>query len=208
MGKQITLIIALVFMSLKLGYAQEQPEIKNSEVKGMYLNFKDFQSNTLSCSKGAEQKDTEIKLKQFFISPKISCVKADDETTFYKDSIFAIHLADGENYRFISRIPFHIVDTSFLYIYKYNDIDVEYKHNGPVRSSIETPVTHYYFSYGDHQQVYSLSVANICSYVPINADAKVAINKEFANNETLYSVSENTAHFLINDFLLEQKNKE
>lgn len=202
MKRYILLFSALFILSINLIYSQQSTGIKNSQVKGLYLTHDSFKQNEFGCSLAKIQEDGKIKLKQFFISPEISCVNIDDETIFYKDSIFAIQLNNGENFRFIKLTPYYIVDTSFLYIYTYKTIKTEYKKSGPTRRPNEIPVTYYCFSSGNHNDVYPLTVTNLFKFSSVNPNIKEAICQKFINDEMLYSVNQKTSHFVLNEFLI------
>lgn len=203
MKNRILLISALLLWFATLTYSQRPSGIKNWQVKGIYLTLEGFKNNAFSCSIDTFQKNIKVKLNQFFISPEISCVNADKETGFYKDSIFAIQLDNGENFRFVNRNPCLIADTSFVYIYTFKTIKKEYKQNGPTRRVKEIPVTYYYFSSGDHKSVYSLTTDNLCKNLTIDSDIKVAIKQKFVTDEMLYSTNLKTGRFVLNEFLLE-----
>jgi len=208
--KNNNIIISAIFiLFVNFTCGQNPKDIKNSEVKGIFLTHADFKQNKIICSSNNHNKDNKIKLKQFFISPEISCLKLQKDTVFYKDSIFAIQLSNGANYRFINRNPCLIADTSFLFIYTYNTIKTEYKRSGPRLRSKEIPVTYYFFSSGQNKEVYSLTVANLCKYLHIESDIKVAINQKYKSDEMLYSMNQKTGYFIINEFLIElTKNKQ
>lgn len=198
MSKVFTLL--LVFLFINLAYSQDPKDIHNSEVKGLYLTLEDFQNNQLSCS---TDNTLSIKLKQFFISPEITCVEADKETVYYKDSLFAIHLSNGENFRFVNRNPCLIEDTLFLYIYKYTTIETEYKQYGPTHRSKKIPVAYYYFSAGEHRDVYPLTLANLSEYWHVDPHVQQAIGQKFNKDEQLYAIDQQTGHYLLNEFLNE-----
>lgn len=109
-------IAATLLLNIGQLFAQRPKEISNSEVEGLYLTVSDFKQGKLTTPTDKQHKGDKIKLKQFFISPDIISIEQDKETVFYKDSIFAIRLTNGENYRFINRTPCLVADTSFLYI--------------------------------------------------------------------------------------------
>jgi hypothetical protein len=144
-----TVVLAIMLSLTGQLFAQHEKEIKNSEVEGLYLTLSDFQNGKLTRPTDMQHKGDKIKLKQFFISPDIISIEQDKETVFYKDSIFAIRLSNGENYRFINRTPCLIADTSYLYIYTHKTTKTEYKQSGPRRISKEVPITYYYFSTGN-----------------------------------------------------------
>jgi len=125
--------IAIMLSLTNQLFAQGEKEIKNSDVEGLYLNLSDFQTGKLTRPTDMQHEGDKIKLKQFFISPDIISIEQDKETIFYKDSIFAIRLTNGVNYRFINRTPCLIADTSFLYIYTYKTTKTEYELSGPRR---------------------------------------------------------------------------
>jgi len=149
-------------MFVNLSYGQRPKDIKNSEVKGIFITHADFKQNKLICSSNNQNKAVKIKLNQFFISPEISCFELQKDAVFHKDSIFAIHLSNGTNYRFINRTPCLIADTSFLFIYTHNTVRTEYKQSGPKRRAKEIPVSYYYFSSGQNKEVYLPIFVSIC----------------------------------------------
>lgn len=201
MKKYTTLLVAIFLLFLNLLYGQRSKNIKNSEVKGIFLTYTDFKQNKLVCSSLKQNKHIKIKLNQFFISPTISCFELQKHHVFYKDSIFGIQLENGDNYRFINRKPCFIADTSFLIIYTCHTVKTEYKQSGPTRRFKEIPITYYYFSSEQHKKVYSLTMANICKYLNIESDIKTAIIQKFYDDEMLYLINPKTGHFIINELL-------
>jgi hypothetical protein len=141
-------------------------------------------------------------LKQFLISQDIICVEHDKKTVFNKDSIFAIHLFNGENYRFIQRSPCFIADTSYLYIYEYETIKTEYKISGPHRRENKIPVTYYYFSFGNHHAVLLLTLANLCKYVLTNPNASSILSSKFMTDDMLSEINQQTGHFKVNELII------
>lgn len=148
---KITVIAMLLLTNLQL-FAQREKEIKNNDIEGFYITASDFKTNKLTMPTDNNHKGDKTKLKQFFISPEIISVEQGKEPVYYKDSIFAIRLTDGENYRFVNRTPCLVADTSYLYIYTYKTTKTEYKMAGPHRRSKEVPVTYYYFSVQPHKK--------------------------------------------------------
>jgi len=203
MKKNNTIIAAIFILFVNFTYGQRPKDIKDSEVKGIFLSYVDFKQNKLICSAQKQNTNVKIKLKQFFISPEISCIELQKDTVFYKDSIFAIHLSNGANYRFINRNPYLIADTSFLFIYTYNTVRTEYKQSGPTRRAKEIPITYYYFSSGQNKEVYSLTVANLCKYLNIESDIKVAISQKFKSDDMLYAMNQKSGSFILNEYLIE-----
>ena len=131
---KIAVIAIMVCLTGQL-FAQRPKEIKNSEVEGLYLSLSDFMNDQLTRPTDMQHEGDKINLKQFFISPDIISIKQDKETVFYKDSIFAIRLTNGKNYRFINRHPCLIADTSYLYIYIFKTTKTVDKTSGPHRRS-------------------------------------------------------------------------
>lgn len=183
-------------------FAQRQKGIKNNDVEGLYLSPSDFQNGKLTRPTDMQHKGDIIKLKQFFISPEIISVEQDKETVFYKDSIFAIRLTNGENYRFIGRTPFMIADTSFLYIYTHKTTVTEYKHTGRSRISKIVPITYYYFSTGDQKDVYILTLANLHKYALSDSEVRKIVCDKFITHEMLSKVNPKTGRFELNETFL------
>ena len=111
-----TTLAAILLLATSQLFAQREKEIQNSEVEGIYLNADNFKSGKLTPLTDKQHAGDKIKLKQFFISPQIISIEQGKKTVFYKDSIFSIHLFNGENYRFINRDPYLIADTSSFII--------------------------------------------------------------------------------------------
>jgi hypothetical protein len=128
-------ILSIAMMLCLAGqlWAQHPSEIKSSEVEGLYLSLADFRNGKLTYPTDRLHEGDKIKLNQFFVSPEIISIEQDNETVFYKDSIFAIRLTNGENYRFINRTHSLVADTSYLYIYTHKTTKTEYKQSGPRR---------------------------------------------------------------------------
>ncbi len=199
--KKFTAVVIMLCFVSQL-FAQSEKEIKNSEVEGLYLNLSDFQTGKLTRPTDMQHEGDKIKLKQFFISPDIISIEQDKETVFYKDSIFAIRLTNGKNYRFINRTPYLIADTSYLYIYTYKTTKTEYKHSGPTRRAKEIPVTYCYYSFGNHKNVSTLNLANLSKNILTNAEVHTAVCYKFTTNEMLSQINPDTGRFLLNETIL------
>lgn len=202
-----TTLAAILLLATSQLFAQREKEIQNSEVEGIYLNADNFKSGKLTPLTDKQHAGDKIKLKQFFISPEIITIEQGKKIVFYKDSIFAIHLTNGENYRFINRAPYLIADTSSLYIYSHKTVKTTNKQVGSRNMSIEVPVTYYYFSYGNHKILYSLTLANLRKYVLIDATIHMAVCNKFTTDEMLQKINENTGRFELNETILSKLNK-
>ena len=183
-------------------FAQRQKEIKNSEVEGLYLTPSDFQTGKLTFPTDKQHKGDKIKLKQFFISPDIISIEQDKETVFYKDSIFAIRLTNGENYRFINRTPCLIADTSYLYIYTFKTTKTEYKQSGRSRRSKEVPITYFYFSTRNQNAVFMLTLANLRKYALTDTFVHKTVCDKYTTDEMLSEINPKTGHFTLNETIL------
>lgn len=187
-------------------FAQREKEIKNSEVVGLYLTLSDFKLGKLTRPTDEQHEGDKIKLKQFFISPEIISIEQKKETTFYKDSIFAIHLTNGENYRFINRNPCLIADTSSLYIYTYKTTKTVFRTSGPHRRSKEVPVTYHYFSLAGEKAVYTLTLSNVRKYALGDPAIHIAVCNKFTTDDMLTEINPETGNFRINESILKLKN--
>jgi len=183
-------------------FAQHEKEIKNSEVEGLYLTFSDFQNDKLTRPTDKQHEGDKIKLKQFFISPDIISIEQDKETVFHKDSIFAIHLTNGENYRFINRTPCLVADTSSLYIYTYKTTKSVYSTSGPHRRSKEVPITYYYFSLAGNKAVHTLTLASVRKYVLTEPILHFAVCTKFTDDTMLQTMNNQTNRFELNETIL------
>jgi hypothetical protein len=191
-------ITAMLLISTAL-WAFHPKEIENNEVYGIYLTLKDFRNNKLTIPTDKQHKGDGIKLNLFLISPEISVVEQDKKIVYYKDSIFAIQLSNGKNYRFINSEPCLIADTSYLFIYTLKTVKYEYKRTGPKRIAKEIPATYYYFSLPENQKILALNLDNILKTTSYQYSA---ISKNFSNNESLIQYNEQSKHFAINDFII------
>lgn len=195
-------VLATMLLFTNWTIAQHPKEIKNSEVEGLYLTLSDFQSGKLTRPTDMQHDGDKIKLKQFFISPDIISIEQDKETIFYKDSIFAIRLTNGENYRFINRTPCLIADTSYLFIYTNKTTKTEYRQSGPRRISKEVPITYYYFSTGNQKAVYTLALANLRKYVLSDTLVHKTVCDKYTTDEMLSEINPKTSRFELNETIL------
>lgn len=196
------LITATMLFSTNILSAQADKLIKNKDVEGIYLNLNDFKTGKLTRPTDKMHKGDKIKLKQFFISPDIVSVEQDKETVFYKDSIFAIRLSNGENYRFINRNPSFIADTSYLYIYTYQTSETRVKQMGSKHRAVKTPVTYYYFSNANHDSVYILSKQNVCKHALLDPKVHLALCNKFDNDAMLYELNKDNGRFILNETII------
>ncbi len=201
MKTKIYFLFTILGVALQ-AYAQKPKEIKNSEVEGFYITVSDFSTGKLTVPTDKQHEGDKIKLKQFFISPEIISIEQKKETTFYKDSIFAIRLTNGENYRFINRNPCLIADTSSLYIYTYKTTKTVFRTSGPHRRSKEVPVTYYYFSLAGEKAVYTLTLANVRKYALTDPATHVAVCNKFTTDDMLYQINPQTGRFDLNETIL------
>jgi len=188
-------------------YAQKTREIKNNEIKVLFLSSIDFKQAKATQITDFLHKGDKIKLNQFFISPDITIIEQNIKKSFPKDSIFAIQLTNGQSYRFINRKPYLIADTSFLFIYTRNDVRTEYQQSGPRTIHKEIPITVYYFSFGDHKKVYSLTLENLRKYVLIDPIVHTAVCNKFTSNEMLSEINNSTGHFILNEIIRSKLNQ-
>ena len=198
---KITALAIMLCLTVQL-FAQREKEIKNSEVEGLYLTLSDFTNGKLTRPTDNQHEGDKIKLKQFFISPDIISIEQDKKTVFYKDSIFAIHLTNGKNYRFINRNPCLIADTSSLYIYTYKTKKTVFSTSGPHRRSKDVPITYYYFSLAGENAVYTLTLANVRKYALTDPTTHIAVCNKFTTDEMLYHINPQTGRFDLNETIL------
>lgn len=195
---KITAIAFMLCLTVQL-FAQREKEIKNSEVEGLYLTLSDFQNGKLTRPTDMLHKGDKIKLKQFFISPEITSIEHDKETVFYKDSIFAIRLTNGENYRFINRTPCFVADTSSLYIYTHKTTKKVYIQSGRHNRVKSTPVTNHYYSTGKHNETFKLTLENIRKNALPNPYVHTAVCNKFTTDEMLFKINTITGMFELNE---------
>lgn len=189
-----------------LVYAQKPNTLKKSDVAGFYITASDFSAGKLTMPTDNKHKGDKIKLNQFFISPKIISIEQGTETKFFKDSIFAVHLTNSKNYRFINRNPCLIADTSSLYIYTYKTTKTVFHTSGQHRRSKEVPVTYYYFSLAGKKAVYPLTLANVRKYALSDPAIHIAVCNKFTTDKMLEEINPETGNFIINEFVPKIKN--
>jgi hypothetical protein len=201
MKTKIYFLFTILWFALQT-YAQKPQEIKNNEVEGFYITVSDFSAGKLTLPTDKQHNGDKIKLNQFFISPDIISIEQDKKTVFNKDSIFAIHLTNGKNYRFINRNPFLMADTSSLYIYTYKTTKTIFRTSGPHRRSKEVPVTYYYFSLAGQKAVYKLTLANVRKYALADPATHIAVCNKFTTDDMLYQINPQTGRFDLNETIL------
>lgn len=79
-----TLLLLLFVFFIHFIDGQRAKDIMNFEVKGIYLSCGYFKGSKLICSADNQHKNGRVKLKQFFISPEISCVEPEKGIIFYQ----------------------------------------------------------------------------------------------------------------------------
>lgn len=197
-------LATLLFANVHL-FAQREKLLKNDDVEGLYLTLADFKHGKLTRPTDKRHEGDKIKLKQFFISPDIISIEQDKETVFYKDSIFAIRLTNGENYRFINRTPCLVADTSSLYIYTYKTTKSVYSTSGPHRRSKEVPITYYYFSLAGNKAVHTLTLASVRKFALTNPATHIIVCNKFTTDDMLTKVNQQTGRFELNETMLSVK---
>jgi hypothetical protein len=205
MPKTYIYLLIIVAFTIFIPLQAQQQEIKNTEVSGFYLSIRDFKNNILSKPTDRLHKGDKIKLHQFFIKPEIISIELGKKSIFYKDSIFAIKLNNGTIYRFVDRKPYKIADTSYLYIYTYSSVKMIRKQKGPRNENIEIPVTRYFFSTGNHDAAYPLSLENIIKYGLENLKLQKELKSLFTDDKLLYEVNATTGTYKVNELLLSKK---
>ncbi|MFA5433938.1 MAG: hypothetical protein WC319_13925 [Candidatus Paceibacterota bacterium] len=205
MNKNIkSVVIAFLLLANMQLFAQRPKEINNSEVEGFYLTVSAFKQGKLTIPTDKKHEGDKINLKQFFISPDIISIEQDKETVFYKDSIFAIRLTNGEDYRFINRTPFLIADTSALYIYTYKTTKTVYIQSGRHNRAKKIPITNYYFSTANHSETFKLSLENIRKNALPDPYVHTAVCNKFTTDEMLQKINSKTGLFELNETILSQ----
>ncbi|MDD2306761.1 MAG: hypothetical protein PHP53_18820 [Prolixibacteraceae bacterium] len=198
---KLLVLSVLVLANMNL-FAQREKLLNSDDVEGLYLTLANFKQGKLTRPTDEQHEGDKIKLKQFFISPDIISIEQNKKTVFYKDSIFAIHLTNGKNYRFINRNPFLIADTSSLYIYTYKTKKTVFSTSGPHRRSKDVPVTYYYFSLAGENAVYTLTLANVRKYALTDPTTHIAVCNKFTTDEMLYQINPQTGRFDLNETIL------
>ena len=200
-------LIALAVLLLANGqiFAQREKLLNSDDVEGLYLTLADFKQDKLTRPTDKQHDGDKIKLKQFFISPEIIIIEQNEESKFYKDSIFAIRLSNGESYRFINRAPYILADTSCLFIYSFKTTKTVYKMAGPHRRANDIPVTYFYFSTDSHKIVYTLTLENLRKFALKQNNVHIAVCNKFTTDEMLTKINSQTGRFELNETMLSVK---
>lgn len=197
-------LAALLLANVHL-FAQREKLLNNDEVEGLYLTLADFKQGKLTRPTDEQHESDKIRLKQFFISPEIISIEQGMKTKFFKDSIFAIHLVNGKNYRFINRNPYLIADTSSLYIYTYKTTKTIYNRSGAHGRSKEVPITYYYFSLAGNNAVHTLTLTNVRKYALTDPATHFAVCNKFTTDGMLTEINPKTGRFDLNETMLSVK---
>jgi hypothetical protein len=191
-------IIALQMFFCQL-YAQNEKPFENNQVEGIYLTLSDFKNNKLFRLTDMQHKGDKINMYQMFESSEIISTEQGKEMVYYKDSIFAVKLINGDSYRFINHLFYLIADTSNLYIYTCKTTKTEYKQSGPRRIPKKVIEVHYLFGEENQKEVYDLTMANLRKFVLTDTLVHEAVCTKFTTDEMLTRVNPQTRRFEVNE---------
>jgi hypothetical protein len=178
--------------------------IHDRDVDGIYITVEDFKRGELSFQVNKTDKKENFKLKQFCMSPELIFINNTEKTRVLKDSVFAVHIATCESYRFIDYNPCYIADTGNLFIYVRQTVTEEQKLSGPHIRQKTVYCTCYYFSCGNHKKVYRLTLNNLKRFDYIYR----VIETLFPSDESLYAINPLSGHFKINELLAAAMNRQ
>ncbi len=194
--KKIGCISILIWLSIFKLFAQPSTTLKENNIDGIYITMNDYKKNILSDMKN-EDDNTKFKISTYSLSPKISFIKGNMKKTFLADSIFAVHLSNGESYRFINDIPCCIEDTTYLFIYHMVTTKTVFKEYGPHRLGNKTTMNAFYFSFGDHKQVFPLTLESFSLFPNFYR----IVCDEFKDDSALQMVNPQSGQFKVNEIL-------
>jgi hypothetical protein len=193
------MVFLFIFATQNTLVAQNLTMIKDNDVEGIYITYNDYINNRLTTPTDHKHNGDDILLKQFFISPEIVAIEEGNTIIYLKDSIFAIKLTNGENYRFINRTPYQIIDTTYLYIYEHNTMKMEIKSFGPHRRIKEKPVSYYYFSLKIDGQQQPLTLQNLKN-LSVNHTFKKKLQQIIGDNNQADKLNVKALNDLLNEY--------
>ncbi|MDB5152029.1 MAG: hypothetical protein JWR54_780 [Mucilaginibacter sp.] len=150
--------LLLVILSLTFGFVAQLRA--QSQSKGLYLTFNDYQHHKLSY--GTDLKDlnmNKIFIHEFIGHNKVTVISNGKKLIFNKSEIFGYH-NNNQDYRFYENKAYQIVDTTGFYIYSFEKLIQQGK--GP------KPERFFYFSTKTNNEILPLTSGNIENTFPKN----------------------------------------
>src|SRR5437879_7389062 len=127
----------LIIISVTFGFAAES--IAQSQSKGLYLTFNDYQNHKLSYGTDQHASNAnKIFMHEFIGDNKITVISNGKKLMFNKGEIFG-YRNSNKDYRFYESKAYQIVDTTGFYIYSFEKLVQEGKGPKPGRFFISVP---------------------------------------------------------------------
>lgn len=189
-GKQLKLFftVLLLITSLNL-FAQKE------RVRGIYRTSDDFAKGNLSFDNNCNNKDTRIRLNDFFSKKYITVKKGDSSLKLLKNDIFGYRNCNNEFFRFKGKTE--------LFLLNAGEQILIYKHIVSKPPTGRTNVTNYYFSLGINSPVQKLTIKNLKDAFPANLPFHSRIDENFKYNTDLAAFDEANKIHKINLLLKE-----
>lgn len=181
-----TVILMIVSFTL---FAQKE------RVRGIYKTGDDFVKGNLSFDNNCSNKNTRIRLNDFFSQKYITVKKGDSNLKLLKKDIFGYKNCRNEVFRFKGKIE--------LFLLNAGEQIVIYKHIISKPPTGRTNVTNYYFSLGVYSPVQKLTISNLKNIFPANSVFKNFIDKNFRYNTDLAEFDKVSKMYKVNLLLSE-----
>lgn len=181
-----TVILMIVSFTL---FAQKE------RVRGIYKTGDDFVKGNLSFDNNCSNKNTRIRLNDFFSKKYITVKKSDSNLRLLKKDIFGYINCRNEVFRFKGKIE--------LFLLNAGEQIVIYKHIISKPPTGRTNVTNYYFSLGVYSPVQKLTISNLKNIFPANSVFKNFIDKNFRYNTDLAEFDKASKMYKVNLLLSE-----
>lgn len=189
-SKQLKLFftVILIIVSFTL-FAQKE------RVRGIYKTGDDFVKGNLSFDNNCSNKNTRIRLNDFFSKKYITVKKGDSSLKLLKKDIFGYINCRNEVFRFKGKIE--------LFLLNAGEQIVIYKHIVSKPPTGRTNVTNYYFSLGIYSPVQKLTISNLKNIFPANSVFKNFVDKNFRYNTDLAEFDKINKMYKVNLLLSE-----
>jgi hypothetical protein len=189
-SKQLKLFFTVLLLIISFNlFAQKE------RVRGIYRTSDDFSKGNLSFDNNCNNKDTRIRLNDFFSKKYITVKKGDSSLKLLKNDIFGYRNCNNEIFRFKGKIE--------LFLLNAGEQILIYKHIVSKPPTGRTNVTNYYFSLGVNFLVQTLTIKNLKNAFPVNLFFHNLIDKNFKYNTDLAAFDEANKIYKINLLLKE-----
>jgi hypothetical protein len=189
-SKQFNLFFTVLLLIISFNlFAQKE------RVRGIYITSDDFAKGNLSFDNNCNNRDTRIRLNDFFSKKYITVKKGDSSLKLLKNDIFGYRNCNNDFFRFKGKIE--------LFLLNAGEQILIYKHIVSKPPTGRTNVTNYYFSVGLNSPVQKLTIKNLKNAFPANLIFNNFIDANFKYNTDLTAFDEANKIYKINLLLKE-----